>query len=86
MLTLQDTVPCKICGKLPVLQGGTHSHCGRLVCPDYKSDKIQHGNLDVNTKGIPIGFTNWCYIFWTKEQMENEGIPTIVKEWNSIHG
>lgn len=83
ILTINDTVPCSICGKLPILQGGNRS--GRLVCPNYKNKKIQHGNLNSDTKGIPMGFTNWCYYFWTDEQTKNQGIPAVVKEWNKIH-
>lgn len=84
MLTLQDAVLCKVCGSKPILSGGTRS--GRLVCPNYKSKEIQHGNLNSDTNGIPMGFTNWCNYFWTEEQRMNEGIPIIVEEWNSIHG
>lgn len=81
MLTIQDAVPCSICGELPIFQGGTRS--GRLVCPNYKSNKILHGNL--SRKNLPMGFTEWNHYFWSEEQSRNEGIPIAVKEWNSIH-
>lgn len=83
MITLNDAVPCSICGCKPILSGGIHS--GRLKCPNYKSDEIKHGNLGADRKGLTMGFTNWCNLFWSKEQSETEGIPTIVKEWNYIH-
>lgn len=83
-MNLSDAVPCSICGSFPVLQGG--EHIGRLVCPNYKSKKIIHGNLSVDTHGIPMGFTKWCHYFWSEEQANEEGIPMIVKEWNMIHG
>lgn len=50
-----------------------------------KVKKIQHGNLNSDTNGIPMGFTNWYHYFWNEEQMINEGIPMVVNEWNSIH-
>ena len=46
--------------------------------------KIKGFFMTINRK-ITMGFTNWCDLFWTKEQAETEGIPTIVKEWNQIH-
>lgn len=84
-LNMFDAVPCRICGHMPVLQGGIHSKAGRLVCPNYKSKDIIHGNLSSDTNGIPMGFTKWCYNFWSETQANEEGIPTIVKEWNTIH-
>lgn len=85
MITLKDAVPCCVCGSLPRLDGSAKSQSGRLVCPNYKSKKIQHGNLNLDTNGIPMGFTNWYHYFWNEEQMINEGIPMVVNEWNSIH-
>lgn len=86
MLTLEDAIPCSICGCKPILSGGDIiSHTGRLKCPNYKSTEIKHGNMNSDRNGITMGFTNWCDLFWTKEQAETEGIPTIVKEWNYIH-
>lgn len=38
MLTLDDAVPCSICGAKPILSGGWRS--GRLKCPNYKSEKF----------------------------------------------
>lgn len=84
MITLNDAVPCSICGKKPILQGGKQH--GRLVCPNYKEKEIQHGNLNSDTNGLAMGFTNWCIYFWNENQRNNIGIPTVVKEWNSIHG
>lgn len=84
-LTLEDAIPCSVCGAIPKLQGGNRS--GRIVCPNYRNErwsKIQHGNLSVDTVGITMGFSHWCYLFWTKAQGENEGIPVIVKDWNYI--
>lgn len=83
MLTLEDAVPCSICGCKPIFSRGTHS--GRLKCPNYKSNKMKHGTLSSDTNQLTMGFTNWCYLFWNKEQSEMDGIPTIVKEWNYIH-
>lgn len=60
-ISISDAVRCSVCGKMPILQGGIHSRFGRLVCPNYKSKEIIHGNLDSKTNGIPIEFTNWCY-------------------------
>ena len=82
MVTIQDAVPCSICGSKPILCGGNRH--GRLKCPNYKSDEIPHGNLA--RPDLPMGFTNWNYNFWNEEQSKNEGIPAIVNEWNSIHG
>lgn len=31
-----------------------------------------------------MGFTNCCDYFWNEDQIKNEGIPTIVAEWNLI--
>lgn len=31
-----------------------------------------------------MGFTNWCYSFWTEEQTTENAIPLLVKEWNYI--
>ena len=80
---IEGTVPCSVCGEKPILQGG-HEH-GRLVCPNYKNPKIQHGNLSFDTKGIPRGFTPWCHYFWNEEQAEKIGLPTVVEQWNTIH-
>ena len=83
MLTLEDAIPCSICGSKPVLAGGTRT--GRLRCPNYKSKDVQHGNLNSDTNGITMGFTHWCNLFWSSEQSESKGIPTVVEEWNYIH-
>lgn len=83
MLTLEDTIPCSICGCKPILSGGERSR--RLKCQNYKSNEIKHGNLNSDRNGITMGFTNWCNLFWNEKQAETEGIPTIVKEWNYIH-
>lgn len=85
MNRIKGTVPCSVCGEYPILQGGKES-AGRLVCPNYKSTKIQHGNLSVDTKGIPRGFTPWCHYFWNEEQGIKIGMPTIIEQWNNIHG
>ena len=78
---IEGTVPCSICGEYPILEG---SRSARLVCPNYKSEKIQHGNLCVDTKGIPMGFTKRNYNFWTEEQ-KIQTVKELVKEWNNIH-
>lgn len=82
MSTLDDAVPCSVCGAKPILSGGWRS--GRLKCPNYKSKEILHGNLNCSRNGLVMGFTNWCNYFWNEEQIKNEGIPTIVEEWNYI--
>lgn len=89
-MTLEDAIPCSICGCKPVLSGGERS--GRLKCPNYKKrvyvngkSMPSHGNMNSDSNGITMGFTHWCNLFWSKEQAETEGIPTIVKEWNCIH-
>lgn len=83
---IEGTVPCSICGEYPILQGGREQHHGRLVCPNYKNTKIQHGNLSVDTNGITMGFTRWHYEnWWTEEQIKNKGIPLLVEAWNKIH-
>ena len=84
-ISISDAVPCSICGCAPIIQGGTHSRCGRLVFHNYKSSEMIHGNLSSETNGIPMGFTKWCYYFWSETQANEEGIPTIVKDWNMIH-
>lgn len=83
MLTLLDVVPCSICSSRPILSGGQRS--GRLICPNYKSEKIKHGNFNSNRNGITMGFTHWCHLFWSEEQSKIEGIPAVVREWNYIH-
>ena len=75
-------VPCSICGELPIVSGG--DRFGRLKCPNYKSEKILHGNLGSDSNGLTMGFTSWCYYFWSDEQIINEGIPRIIAEWNYI--
>lgn len=86
MTKVEGAIPCSVCGEYPVLQGGLHSHAGRLVCPNYKSEKIQHGNLDVQTKGIPMGFTKWHFEdWWTEEQIQTRGLPKLVSAWNKLH-
>lgn len=83
MVTIGDAVPCSVCGKMPILQGGRRA--GRLACPNYRNDIVPgHGNLGTN--GLPMGFTEWSRRFWSEEQAEKEGIPAIVAEWNEIHG
>lgn len=81
---LYGAVKCSVCGEYPIMQGGVYSHKARLVCPNYKSDKIQHGNINVNTQGIPMGFTEWNYIFATEEQAKNS-TKDLIEEWNDIH-
>lgn len=68
MITLQDAVPCSICGCKPILSVGERS--GRLRCLNYKSKEIQHGNLHTDTNGITMGFMHWCYLFWNEKQRE----------------
>lgn len=81
-----NVYPCSICGKYPILQGGIQSHAGRLVCPNYKSEKIKHGNLSYDTVGLPRGFTKWHFDdWWTEDQIVNQGIPKLVNTWNTIH-
>lgn len=82
VLTLDDAVPCSICEAKPILSGEWRS--GRLKCPNYKSEKILHGNLNCERNGLVMGFTNCCDYFWNEDQIKNEGIPTIVAEWNLI--
>ena len=31
-----------------------------------------------------MGFTHHCEYFWNENQAKNDGIPTIVMEWNYI--
>lgn len=81
---VEGTVPCLICGKYPDLQGDVRQHAARLVCPNYDSKKIQHGNLNSNTKGLAMGFTKWNHIFWTEEQAI-EATKDLVFEWNKLH-
>lgn len=81
---LEEAVPCSICGKRPIMHGGIKSHEARLVCPNYRSEEIQHGNLNIRTKGIARGFTDWNHMFWTEEQAK-ESTKELVKEWNEIH-
>lgn len=83
MVTLDDAVPCSICGERPNLIICTGK--GRLQCPNYKSSDILHGNYSVATNTLTLGFTHWCDYFWSEEQGHTEGIPTVVKEWNYIH-
>lgn len=80
---IEDAIPCSICGSKPKLSGGNRS--GRLICPNYKSKEIKHGNLDSATNGLPMGFTDWCHFFWNEEQSKTKGIPILVEEWNSMH-
>ena len=83
---IKGTAPCSVCGAYPIIQGGLESHSARLVCPNYKNEKIQHGNLSYKTKGIPMGFTKWFYDnWWTKEQIESRGLDELVEAWNKIH-
>ena len=81
---IENAVPCSICGEFPIMQGGVYVHEARLVCPNYKDNKIQHGNLSVDTQSIPMGFTEWNHIFWTKAQAI-ESTKTLVEDWNKIH-
>ena len=86
MLTINDALPCSICGAKPFFTGGDvqfHT-AGRIRCPNYKSREILHGNLNSNRNGLTMGFTNWCYSFWTEEQTTENAIPLLVKEWNYI--
>ena len=83
MLPLDDVIPCRICGSKPILSGPEHTK--RLKCPNYKSKEIKHGNLSADRNELTMGFTNWCNFFWNEVQEKTEGIPTIVKEWNTIH-
>ena len=86
MKYIEGTVPCSICGEYPILQGGLQSNSARLVCPNYKSERIQHGNLNVDTKGIPRGFTPWHHDYWwNEEQIKSKGIHLLVEVWNKIH-
>lgn len=81
---IKGTIPCSICGEYPIMQGGLSSHFARLVCPNYKSKTIQHGNLSSDTNGIKMGFTEWNNIFWTEEQAK-KSTKELVNEWNKIH-
>ena len=85
MLTLEDAIPCSICGCKPILSHGIISRVNRLKCPNYKRKEIKHGNLSSDRNGLTVGFTNWNHLFWNEKQAETEGIPAIVKEWNYIH-
>lgn len=83
---VKDAAPCCVCGEYPIVQGGLQSHAGRLVCPNYKNDKFQHGNLSYETRGIPMGFTKWFRDnWWTEEQIETQGLNELVDAWNRIH-
>lgn len=82
LLKLEDAIPCSVCGAKPVLSGGWRS--GRLKCPNYKSKTILHGNLNTERNGLVMGFTHHCDYFWNENQAKNDGIPTIVMEWNYI--
>ena len=86
-LEVKGTIPCSICGELPVLQGGYGwEHHARLVCPNYKNPSIPHGNLSYDTQHLPRGFTPWhCEDWWSKEQAEENGVPKLVNVWNIIH-
>lgn len=79
-----NAVKCSICGESPKTQGGVSGHCVRLVCPNYKNEKIQHGNESIDYRHLPKGFTEWNYICWTKEQ-EYKAIEDLIKEWNEMH-
>lgn len=82
----EGVVPCAVCGAYPILQGGLGSHAARLVCPNYKNESVQHGNLSYETQGIPMGFTNWFRDnWWTEEQVETRGLSELVEAWNKIH-
>lgn len=81
---IEGTVTCSICGEYPILQGGVRQHSARLVCPNYKDKKIQHGNLNSDTNGLAVGFTDWNHIFWTEEQAI-KSTKDLVLEWNKIH-
>ena len=86
MPKIEGAAPCSICGELPILQGGVASHRARLVCPNYKSDTMPHGNLGHDTQHLPRGFTSWhCEDWWTEEQAEKNGISKLVEVWNKIH-
>ena len=79
----EGVAPCCICGEYPVLRGG--DRVGRLECPNFDSSTIIHGRCGCETQGIPMGFTSACFSFWSKEQEEKEGIPTLIAAWNKIH-
>lgn len=84
--SVKCVVPCSVCGEYPIVQGGLESHAARLVCPNYKDNKVQHGNLGVETKGIPMGFTKWFREnWWTEEQIEKYGLNELADAWNKIH-
>ena len=83
---IKGTAPCAVCGAYPIIQGGLQSHAARLVCPNYKDAKVQHGNLSCETKGIPMGFTKWFRDnWWTEEQVETKGLNELVEAWNRVH-
>lgn len=86
MLKIEGAVPCSICGEHPILQGGVASHRARLVCPNYKSETMPHGNLSCETQHLPRGFTSWqCEDWWTEDQAKNNGVAKLVNVWNQIH-
>ena len=86
-LEIKNAVPCSICGEYPILQGGIYEHHARLVCPNYKSTTIPHGNYSHDTQHLPRGFTSWhCEDWWTEEQAVTLGITKLVNVWNIIHG
>lgn len=87
-IDIAGAIPCSICGSLPVLQGGygESQHHARLVCPNYKSSNIPHGNCSPDTNHLSRGFTPWhCEDWWTKEQAEKCGMPKLINVWNIIH-